>query len=81
MTPAGVPVCEGVLRYSGQVMEAERERNIEFEMPFLGIGIVAGAILLTELGRTYRWEGFLARKARSVQKMAFHIQSFEELKD
>lgn len=81
VTPAGVSVCEGSLGYSGEVIEATLPRSIELELPFVGLGPISGALTEAQLGRLYRFEGFLARKSRNTQKLVFHVQGFEELKD
>jgi primosomal replication protein N len=81
MTPAAVPVLEGRLSYEGDIVEAKLPRRIEFELGFVGIGPVAQALGQAQLGKRYRFDGFLARKSRHTQKLVLHVQGFEELKD
>jgi primosomal replication protein N len=48
------------------------------EVQAVGIGAVAERLQALDLGRPFRFSGFMANKTRSVRSLIFHITDFEE---
>jgi primosomal replication protein N len=76
-TPAGVPIVSAVLLHSSQQIEAGIPRLVEFEIAAIAAGEISGRFNQAELGGTYRFTGFLARKSRNSKSLAFHLTDFE----
>ncbi|GGI17692.1 MAG: primosomal replication protein N [Oxalicibacterium faecigallinarum] len=77
-SPAGIPIVSAVLLHSSQQTEAGVSRLTEFEIAALAAGEISGRFDRAELGRTYRFTGFLARKNRNSKSLVFHLTDFEE---
>lgn len=75
-TPAGVPIVSAVLMHSSQQREAGIDRLVEFEVPAFAAGEISGRFASAELGASYRFDGFLARKNRNSKALVFHIIDF-----
>lgn len=75
-TPAGVPIVGATLQHSSQQMEAGVARQVEFEMAAVAAGEISGRFSRAELGGTYQFTGFLARKNRNSKSLVFHIIDF-----
>ena len=75
-TPAGVPIVGATLLHSSQQMEAGVARQVDFEMPAVAAGEISGRMSRAELGATYQFTGFLARKNRNSKSLVFHIIDF-----
>jgi primosomal replication protein N len=78
-TPAGIPIVSAKLLHSSQQVEAGVERLVEFEIAALAAGEISGRFNQAELGGTFRFTGFLARKNRNSRSLVFHITDFESL--
>ena len=76
-TPAGIPIVSAKLLHSSQQIEAGVERVIEFEISAIAAGEISGRFNLAELGKTFKFTGFLARKNRNSKSLVFHITDFE----
>ncbi len=76
-TPAGIPIVSAKLLHSSQQLEAGVERLIEFEIAAIAAGEISGRFNQAELGKTFRFTGFLARKNRNSKSLVFHIADFE----
>ena len=76
-TPAGIPIVSAQLLHTSQQTEAGIDRLIEFEIAAIAAGEISGRFNQTELGHTYRFTGFLARKNRNSKALVFHIIDFE----
>ncbi|RQO33412.1 primosomal replication protein N [Herminiimonas sp. KBW02] len=76
-TPAGVPIVSAVLLHSSQQIEAGIPRLVEFEMTAIAAGEISGRFNQAELGGTYQFTGFLARKSRNSKSLVFHLTDFE----
>ena len=76
-TPAGVPIVSAVLMHSSQQEEAGINRLVEFEVPAFAAGEISGRFAGAELGASYRFNGFLARKNRNSKALVFHIIDFQ----
>jgi primosomal replication protein N len=76
-TPAGIPIVSVKLQHNSQQMEAGMPRAVEFEMAAMAAGEISGRLNQAELGETFRFTGFLARKNRNSKSLVFHIIDFE----
>ena len=76
-TPAGIPIVSAKLLHSSQQKEATVQRLVEFEMAALAAGEISGRFNQAELGGTFQFTGFLARKSRNSKSLVFHIIDFE----
>ena len=76
-TPAGIPIVSAKLQHTSQQVEAGVERLVEFEMAAIAAGEISGRFNQAELGTTFRFAGFLARKNRNSKSLVFHITDFE----
>jgi primosomal replication protein N len=77
-TPAGVPIVSAVLLHSSQQSEAGVPRLVEFEIAVVAAGEISGRFNQAELGGTYLFTGFLARKSRNSKSLVFHLTDFEK---
>jgi primosomal replication protein N len=78
-TPAGIPIVSATLLHSSKQIEAGVERLIDFEMTAIAAGEISGRFNQAELGATYRFTGFLARKNRNSKSLVFHISDFDAI--
>ena len=76
-TPAGVPIVSAVLLHSSQQNEAGVPRLVEFEIAAIVAGEISGRFSQAELGGTFKFTGFLARKSRNSKSLVFHLTDFE----
>ena len=76
-TPAGIPIVSAKLLHSSQQIEADVERLVEFEISAIAAGEISGRFSQAELGKTFKFTGFLARRNRSSRSLVFHITDFE----
>ncbi|RJG00261.1 primosomal replication protein N [Noviherbaspirillum sedimenti] len=72
-TPAGIPIVNGRLLHTSKQVEAGVERLVEFEIAALAAGEISGRFSQAELGTSYQFNGFLARKNRNSKSLVFHI--------
>lgn len=77
-TPAGIPIVSAKLLHSSQQLEAGVPRLIEFEIAAIAAGEISGRFNQAELGGTFQFTGFLARKSRKSKSLVFHIIDFEK---
>ena len=80
-TPAGIPIVSARLLHASQQTEAQVERLTEFEIAATAAGEISGRFDQAQLGQTYQFTGFLARKNRNSKSLVFHIIDFEPLID
>jgi primosomal replication protein N len=78
-TPAGIPIVSAKLLHTSKQVEAGVERLVEFEMTAIAAGEISGRFNQAELGATYRFTGFLARKNRNSKSLVFHIVDFDAI--
>jgi len=78
-TPAGIPIVSAKLLHTSKQVEAGVERLVEFEMTAVAAGEISGRFNQAELGTTYRFTGFLARKNRNSKSLVFHISDFDAI--
>ena len=78
-TPAGIPIVSAKLLHRSDQVEAGIPRLIEFEVAALAAGEISGRFNQAELGGSFQFSGFLARKSRNSKSLVFHIIDFESL--
>ncbi|RZI41025.1 primosomal replication protein N [Herbaspirillum sp. HC18] len=76
-TPAGIPIVSAKLQHSSEQVEASIPRRIDFEIAALAAGEISGRFNKAELGETFLFTGFLARKNRNSKSLVFHVTDFE----
>jgi primosomal replication protein N len=77
-SPAGIPIVSARLAHSSQQLEAQVVRVVEMEISALAIGEISGRFNQLELGGTYQFTGFLARKNRNSKSLVFHVIDINE---
>jgi len=75
-TPAGIPIVTAKLLHDSKQVEAGIERLVEFEIPAIASGEIAGKFHQAELGVSHHFTGFMARKSRNSKSLVFHIIDF-----
>ncbi len=75
-TPAGIPMVAARLLHRSQQTEAGIDRLVEFDIAALAAGEIAGRFNQADLGGTFYFTGFLARKNRNSKSLVFHIADF-----
>jgi primosomal replication protein N len=65
------------LLHSSEQVEAGIPRLVEFEIAALAAGEISGRFSQAQLGGTFRFKGFLARKNRNSRSLVFHIIDFD----
>jgi len=78
-TPAGIPIVSAKLLHRSEQVEAGIPRLIEFEVAAQAAGEISGRFSQAELGGSFQFSGFLARKSRNSKSLVFHIIDFESL--
>jgi primosomal replication protein N len=76
-TPAGIPIVTAKLLHRSDQFEAGIQRSIEFEIAAIAAGEISGRLDQAELGETFVFTGFLARKNRNSKSLVFHVSAFE----
>jgi primosomal replication protein N len=76
-TPAGIPIVSAKLLHSSEQVEAGVPRLVEFEISAIAAGEISGRFNQAELGGTFQFTGFLARKNRNSRSLVFHVTDFE----
>ena len=78
-TPAGIPALDCVLRHASVQPEAGGERKVECELQVVAFGEPALALAKIPAGTELRCKGFLARRYRTGQTLALHLNEFESM--
>jgi primosomal replication protein N len=78
-TPAGIPIVSGKLLHTSKQAEAGVERLVELEIAAIAAGEISGRFNQAELGATFEFTGFLARKNRNSKTLVFHITDFVKI--
>jgi primosomal replication protein N len=78
-TPAGIPIVSARLLHHSQQIEAGVTRLVEFEIAAIAAGEISGRFNQADLGETFQFTGFLARKSRNSKSLVFHISDFDTL--
>jgi len=75
-TPAGIPIVFAKLLHRSEHIEAGVLRSVEFEMAAVAAGEISGKFHLAELGGSFQFTGFLARKNRNSKSLVLHVTDF-----
>lgn len=78
-TPAGIPIVSAKLLHSSQQLEAGVQRLVEFEIAAIAAGEISGRFNQAELGGTFQFTGFMARKNRNSKSLIFHITEISSI--
>ncbi|MCU0938116.1 MAG: primosomal replication protein N [Burkholderiaceae bacterium] len=78
-TPAGLAVAEAKLAYSGALLEAGVERQLDFEFAAVAVGSVAETLAAVGLGTALDIDGFIAPASKRSQRLRIHITSYQEI--
>jgi primosomal replication protein N len=78
-SPAGIPIVAAKLVHGSEQVEAGISRQVDFELPALAAGKIAGRLEQAELGAMYRFNGFMARKNRKSRSIVLHLIDFETI--
>jgi len=78
-TPAGIPALDCVLRHASVQPEAGGERKVDCELQAIAFGAPALALSKLPTGTELRCKGFLARRYRTGQTLALHLNEFESM--
>lgn len=78
-TPAGIPMVSAKLMHESEQVEAGVVRRVEFEMVAVAAGQIAEMLERAEMGRMYRFCGFIVRKNRNSKALVFHLADFETI--
>jgi len=76
-SPGGVAILALELQHVSSQREAGTERQIEVVMAAKAVGAMADELNRTELGSSYRFTGFIAKKSRNSKHIVFHVTAFE----
>jgi primosomal replication protein N len=76
-TPAGIPIVTLKLLHRSEQAEAGIQRQVEFEIAAIAAGEISGTLNQAELGATFRFTGFMARRNRNSKSLVFHVSEFE----
>lgn len=78
-TPAGLAVAQTKLAFSGALLEAGVERQLEFEFAAIAVGSVAQTLAAVGLGAALDIDGFIAPTSKRSQRLRIHITSYREI--
>lgn len=78
-TPAGIPMVTARLLHESEKVEAGITRRVEFEVAAVAAGPIAELLERTEMGRVFRFRGFMARKNRNSKALVFHLTDIETI--
>jgi primosomal replication protein N len=75
-TPAGLPVIDLSVRHSGTVVEAQLQRQLDFEIPAVALGDAAQRLERVALGSALQVDGFLAPRSKRSKTLVLHITDY-----
>lgn len=78
-TPAGIPIVHAVLAHASEQTEAGVARQVGFEVQALAAGQIADQLAQAQMGKQFRFGGFIARKNRNSKTLVFHLTNFEQI--
>lgn len=78
-SPAGVPVLECLLGHRSTQLEAEVEREVEFEIKALALGAIVSELENVGPGAELAVHGFLAPTRKGSRTLLLHITRFERI--
>lgn len=74
MTPAGLPVIEGVLRHRSMQDEAGLPRAVQAFVPFVAVGELARCFSGSPLGVALEATGFIAVRSAKSRRLVLHMR-------
>jgi primosomal replication protein N len=78
-TPAGIPIVAARLLHVSEQVEAGTRRQVEFEVAVIAAGEIADQLERAEMGKMFRFTGFMARKNRNSKSLVFHLSAIETI--
>jgi primosomal replication protein N len=78
-TPAGIPMVSAILSHTSEQLEAGISRQVGFELGAIAAGTIADRLQRAQMGATFRFTGFIARKNRNSKSLVFHLTDFEQI--
>ena len=75
-TPAGLMVCDFVLKHESQLTEANQPRKVSMEIRAVAIGEIAQRLLTRDIGSDGMYAGFLTNQ-RNGRGIVFHVTEVE----
>jgi len=78
-TPAGIPIVAAKLLHSSEQVEAGTRRQIDLELAAIAAGDIADQLERTEMGKMFRFSGFMSRKNRNSKSLVFHLAVIETI--
>jgi primosomal replication protein N len=75
-TPAGLQVQELGFQFTGLVVEASFERQLDFEFDAIAVGDVAAQLAGVALGTELTLSGFLAPTSRRAKRIRLHVTQY-----
>jgi primosomal replication protein N len=75
-TPAGLLVQEFGFRFAGTVVEANAERQLDFELDAVAVGDVAERLARVALGTPVLLSGFVAPAGRRSTRLRVHVTDY-----
>jgi primosomal replication protein N len=75
-TPAGLRVQELGFQFTGNVVEAGFERQLDFEFDAIAVGDVAGRLAEVALGTDLALSGFFAPVSKRAKRLRLHITDY-----
>ncbi len=78
-TPAGIPIVAARLLHASEQVEAGIVRKVEFEAAAVAAGAIAEMLERADLGKAYRFGGFIARKNRNSKALVFHLTDIDTI--
>jgi len=73
VTPAGVPVVEGVIEHQSRQLESGLDRTVEVSVPFVALGDLAQAMTAATLGISLEATGFIAARSAKSGRLVLHV--------
>lgn len=78
-SPSGIPLIDCVLLHRSEQREAGTIRQVELELPAIGVESVVQRLAACPLDSTLRLTGFLANRSRKSTRPVFHILAFDTI--
>lgn len=75
-TPAGLRVQELGLQFTGSVVEAGFERQLDYEFDVIAVGDIAGQLAQVALGTNLVLSGFVAPSSSRSKRIRLHVTGY-----
>ena len=76
-SPAGIPILAFRLRHSSTQSEAQRARQVDFEIDAMAAGETAQRLQALQTGQRVRLQGFLTARSRLSSRIVVHVNRIE----